>query len=150
MLQTFTRITVLVSAVVLTVGVPTFARPAAAAPAQPYHVETCERHSEGPDEYEICLESQGVVQVTESASGVITSTFTGRTSSTATENGELVYSGESADHVTVVAKNGVDQVFHQRGSGSFVTGEGLTCTVRYNTIYANGDVRHEVLIFECN
>ena len=150
MLQTFARITVLVSALVLTAGVPTFARPAAAAPAQPYHVETCERHSEGPDEYEICLESRGVVQVTESASDITVSTFGGRTSFTATENGKVVNTGENAEHITIVAKNGVDQVFHQRGSGSFVTAEGLTCTVRYNTVYVTGEVRHEVVSFECN
>jgi len=142
----------LFSAIVLLLGVLSFAQPAAASPAAPYNVAECFDFGGG---YEYCYEFKGVSQSNESASGNTKYTFNGSFSVSYTLNGDVIYSSEGKTHYTFIAKDGEPQVSHQRGSGSFsyvdfFTGEQVNCTYDYNVIYANGEVRHEVYNFTCS
>ena len=60
-----TRIITFLSAVLLMLGILSVAQPAAAAPAQPYAVSSCQIFGD----FKYCVQTKGVVQRNESASG---------------------------------------------------------------------------------
>jgi hypothetical protein len=140
-----TRIFLFVSATLLVFGVMSFAQPAAAAPAEPYHTGDCVQF--GTDTY--CYEEHGVVQTNESASGNTKYTFNGTFFYTLTRNGVVIHEAESKSHSTFIVKDGEQQVSHSRDDSSY-TYAGETCTVSYNTVFANGEIRHQEFQRECS
>ena len=140
-----TRILLFVSATLLLFGVMSFAQPVAAEPAEPYRTAGCVQF--GSSTY--CYEERGVVQTIESASGNIKYTFNGTYFYTLIRNGVVIYESESKSHYTFMAKDGEQQVSHSR-EGSSYTYAGETCTVSYNTVFANGEIRHQDFQRECS
>lgn len=140
-----TRVSFFLSVVLLTMATLSFTQPATAGPAEPYHTAEC--FGFGNTVY--CYEEKGVTQSNESASGNTKYTFNGMFSYTVTRNGVVIYESESKSHYTFIAKDGEPQVSHNRSGGTY-TYAGETCTVRYNTVFANGEIRHTDFTSECS
>ncbi|MBA3275430.1 MAG: hypothetical protein H0T72_06525 [Chloroflexia bacterium] len=146
-----TRISLVMSAVLLMLSVLSIVQPAAAAPAEPFQTAECFDFGGG---YEYCYEAHGVFQENTSKSGNTKYTYNATSSYTFTLNGQDIQSGSEKYHSTFIAKDGESQVYHDRGRGSFsyvdfFTGEQVNCTYDYNWIYANGEVRHEINNVDC-
>lgn len=141
------KTTIVLSALFLMLSLLSVAQPAAATPAQPVNASECFTYSDVG--VELCLETHGVTHVNESASGTTTSTTNVTTSLTGRENGQVFYESEDQLHLTHITRDGEEQVYHVRGRGEF-TFRGETCTYDSNIIFANGEVRHQMLVDGCN
>ena len=149
-----TRITLLASAVVLMVGMLGAARPAAAAPPQPYHYGDCVEYVVDSARYEYCYEFQGVEMLVTPASGVTTYSDRGTLSETLTINGEVVESEVEEYTYMGVSKDGEPILARERGGGSVsyvdpLTGETITCTYGYTFLDTKMHGRHNVSHAEC-
>jgi len=145
-----------VAAVLLLVGLSGFARPVAAAPAQPIDIAVCNPPFELlGDIYQTCFEEKGVVQFTELPSGGFKATTNTTLSRTTTVNGEVNQVDRATLHITELVKNGKTQVYHYRSYFlddiliDPATGEVVTCVTTYHYVESNGEVRVETDSFEC-
>jgi hypothetical protein len=143
-------ITTLLTAVILLLGVTTFAPPAAAAPALPYRDAGC-RDFFG---LEYCYEAKGVVKSNETPSGNtqyhiaedVCFTFTAPT-------GQVIQDSCYKYNLVFHEKDGERQAYHANQKQDFVfdyLGMHRECTISYNVTYANGKVRHSDFQEECN
>ncbi len=116
---------------------------AAPEPATPFRYHDCYTF----DGTEACFDGHGVYKTQTSSSGDSLFKASGTSTTTVTENGQLVY--QASDKYNYVSVTNPAGVYHSNGQGEY-TFLGTTCTYKYNITYANGEVRHEAYDFNCS
>jgi hypothetical protein len=112
---------------------------------QPYSFRDCTDIYDDPNIGDIttfCYQENGVSSYNQTPSGNTEYTIKGESCTSESLNGTLVSQDCTKFHYKEIAKDGRTQVEHSHSAGSY-TSNGVTCTVSYNVIYTNGEVRHE-------
>ena len=132
------------------IGAPS---PAAAAPAHPFTEGRCLTYGdEGGPTAEYCYETRGVVKQGETPSGNAQFHYVARTCYRIRIEDQLVGEGCSKHNSLLHERDGEERVYHAnvKGTSRFeYLGTTYACTARITVTYANGQVRHEDVRFDC-
>jgi hypothetical protein len=147
--------TALAVTLLLTAGLVAIAQPAAAAPggsspngARPYNIIDCRDYDADGDVHTFCYEDKGVIQINKTPSGNVEYSAQGQYCYTDSISGTTISRQCEKYHYHDTLTNGQLQVAHGHGAGSY-SYNGVTCTMSYNYILANGEVRHERTFYSC-
>ena len=139
---------VFLTAVILLLGVTTFAPPASAARgngADPYRISAC---LDIGGDLELCVTAKGVSKEHETPSGNTQRHQTRHScyTITITTTGEVIEERCIKDNFVLHQKDGEDHVYHGTVKQAFAfthQGTWYECMYSYNVTYANGEFRHE-------
>ncbi len=147
-----TRVSLVVSAIVLMLGVVSIAQPAGAAPAETYTTPFSYNECSPPGPVVYCYQGHGVIHYTVTPSGNQTFVDNREECSQISRNGVTLQERCDSRHYVVHMKGNEAQVVVLRGMSEqsyVISGTTYTCSGSYNAIYANGEVRHDAYQFQC-
>lgn len=120
---------------------------ASAGPAQTWSAEACY----GFYDYQVCGAWRGVDSVTSAPSGnmVWTGHYTSEYTITYVPTGEVVQISRQKYNYGGLVKGSELQVLHNESVGTTSYG-GITCKGVFRSVWANGQIRHEIGDFTCS